>query len=524
MIPATGSPTRSHQADSISIPTLAPSRKVHPFLWDVGLTTFTAGLVLASGLIVVSLVGKRMGALAVGEYLLLRRVSTWLGSGTQLGLGVALPRYVALSVDHPQSDQFGYLVGAFLALLGVNAALGLVLLSARSMFAQWLFGQAQAGPLITPLAFLLIGQSTHTALYGFYRGRLSMNWANALQIANTVVLPLFSVALWYRIHSVAFIVGFNGAAMLGVSTLFLLPFRGRLVHAEGWHLRSRIRELLKYGCARVPGEFAGNALFALGPVIASHYLPLSEVAHLLLGLGLLMAISLSITPCGTVLLSKISMMIARNQMEQVRARLEQFVAGVLELSVFGCLQVVIFADVLVRVWVGQEYLTGLDVIHITLLSIPFLLFFVAIRSAIDAATVVAHNAHNGYAALAVFLVLTGLAVAFAPRSFLLDGISIALLIANAVLAWLTSRVAKNLFNLGVPWRHCALPLVLAFLLGGVSFAIHHYIWPPMGLIGIILMEIAMAAIFVGLSAKLGSTWLAYFWNFFSVERVSRSAA
>jgi O-antigen/teichoic acid export membrane protein len=276
----------------------------------------------------------------------------------------------------------------------------------------------------------------------------------------------------------------------------------------------RLRELLHYGVARVPGEFAGSALFALGPVIASHYLPLSEVAHLLLGLGLLMAISLSITPCGTVLLSKISMMIARNQIEDVRAKLEQFVAGVLELSVFGCLQVIIFADVLVRLWVGANYLKGLDVIHFTLLSIPFFLYFVAVRSAIDAATVVAHNAHNGYVALAVFLLLSGVVVKLAPTAYLLDGLACALMIANAVLAWRTGHVAKMLFNLRIPWKQCAPSLLLAFLLGGMSFWVHRHLKASLDIVWLACFELLCTCLFLGLSIKLGSTWLVYFWQLF----------
>ena len=473
---------------------------------------------LVAGLVVVSLVGRWMGAVAVGEYLLVRRVATWISSGAQLGLGVALPRYVAKAVGQKTSDQLGYLAGALLILLGVAGTAGALLLLGRALFAQWFFGSPQASDLIWPLIWLLLGLSAHAGVYGFYRGRLAMHWANALQIINIALVPVVSVALLYRSRPIAFIVSVNGATMPAVCFLLLLPLSREFASAELPRLLPLARELLRYGSARVPGEFAGSALFALGPVIAAHYVPLSEVSRLLLGLGLLMAVSVSVAPIGTVLLSKITMMIARNKLEEVRLRLEKFLAGIIELSVFVCLQLVVFADVLIRVWVGKEYLTGIAVIQITLLSIPFYLFFVALRSAIDAVSVVAYNAHNGYVALAVFLAGSGLAVEFAPRSLLLHSIAGALMAANAVLAWRTSSVAAKLLNLHIPWRECALPTLSAVVLGMVTYWLHRNLGPQPGVVSVVLIEVGMCVAFLGLSRLLGSNWLSYFYKLLITTR------
>jgi O-antigen/teichoic acid export membrane protein len=453
-----------------------------------------------------------MGAVAVGEYLLLRRVASWLSSGMQLGLGVALPRYVARAVDQRGMKQLGYLASALICLLGVAGVLGGILFVGRNLFAGWLFGSPERANLIVPLIWMLLGLAAVAGIYGFHRGRLAMLLANAMQVINFAVIPIASVALFYRTRPVAFIVLVNGVTMFLASLLFLLPVSGDFSFARLPKLRPLARELLRYGVARVPGEFAGNALFALGPVLAAHYLPISEVYRLLLGVGLLMAISLSVTPFSVVLLSKVSMMIARNQMEELSRCLEKFAGGILELSVFICVQVVVFAGVLIRAWMGPEYVGGTEVIQITLLSVPFFLSFVAIRSAVDAATVVAHNAHNGYLALAVFLSLSGLAIWLLPRSLLLDAIAGALMIANAVLAWRTTRVARELLSLRIPWRECALPIVLALALGFVSYLVRRALRPPFELPGFILTQLGTSALFLWASSKLGSTWLQYFWR------------
>jgi O-antigen/teichoic acid export membrane protein len=494
----------------LALETTRIGRRIHPFLWDVGLSSITQILVLACGVLIVSLFGRLLGAVALGQYLLLRRVAAWIQSGTQLGLGVALPRYVALSSHRGDSDRLAYFVAAALCLGGVAGAASVILLLGRIELARLFFGTEQMSNLILPLALLILGLTAHVAVYGYYRGCLLMGRANALETINFALAPIVSVIVLFRTHSVGLIVCVMGLSMLISGILFAMPRFAELLHLKQPPLRPFARELLQYGIARVPGEFAGGALFALGPVIASHYRPLSDVSRLLLGLSLLMALSVSVTPLGTVLLSKVSMMLARNRVEEVRIRLEELVAAVLELSVFGCLQMIVFADVLVRAWVGSAYLAGLGVIQITLMSVPFYLYFVAIRSAIDAASVVAHNAHNGYLALAVFLAITFLAVKAAPSEFVLHSIAGALLAGNVVLAWRTTQVARNLFHMRIPWKECLIPLVLAITLGSGSYAIHRWLLSQIGLVGLVGIETLMTAVFLFASNAVGSMWLPSF--------------
>ncbi len=489
---------------------MRPIRRVHPFFWDLGATSTTEILVLASGVFVVSLFGRLLGPLALGQYLLLRRVVSWIQSGTQLGLGVALPRYVAQSYQRRELEPLTYFVGATLCLGVMAMAVLVILILGRREWAQLFFGTHQMSDLLLPLALLVVGLMAHAAVYGYYRGCLLMGRANTLQVINFGLVPLLSVVLLFRARSVGMIVSAMGICMFAFATAFAISLFVELFHSKLPPLRPFIGQLLQYGLARVPGEFAGAALFALGPVIAAHYSPLSNLSYLLLGLSLLMALSVSVSPLGLVLLSKVSMMLSANRNDEVRIRLEHLIASVLELSIFGGLQIIVFADVLVRAWVGARYLSGLPIIQITLLSVPFYLFFVAIRSAVDAASVVAHNAHNGYIALAVFVVLVFLTVEVAPQQFLLHGIAAALLAGNAVLAWRTTTVTRNLFDLRMPWKQCSIPCVLAVVLGFGSYAIHRWLLPQIGVLGFIGFEISMSTVFLLASLGLGSAWLPYF--------------
>jgi O-antigen/teichoic acid export membrane protein len=486
--------------------------RLHPFFRDLGLTAVTGGTVVVAGFLVISLFGRILGAVALSEYLLLRRVVSWLQSGAQLGLGVALPRYVAHAIDKPAFERQAYFLAA-LACGGIlPLGLGIVFMGARSFSARWLFGSAQVAHLILPLSVMLLGLVAHACVYGYYQGCLAMGLANGLQLCNLALVPLAAVIAFFHTGSVGLIVSVMGVSMLFGAGLFALPI---MRHSRGGRWLKFTRhagELLRYGIARVPGDFGNGALVALGPVIASHYLPMGRVSYLLLGLSILTVVSASAAPLGLVLLSKASMMLAQNRLDEFRSRLSHLVAGVLELSTFACLQLLIFADVLVGLWVGPKFLEGLPVIRILLLAIPFYMFYVALRSVIDAASVTAYNARNILVSLALFLTLAAVGAKAAPPKFLLEGLAGALVLAFITLAWLTARSVRQLYDLRIAWRHSAAALLIGALLAGVSLLIRFGQGFRMGPVELVMLELVQGVVFLGLLKKLGSTWLLFVWN------------
>ncbi len=485
---------------------------LHPLFLDLGLTAATEFTVLVAGLLVVSLFSRMLGAVALGEYLLLRRIAAWLQSGTQPSLGTALPRYVAHAVDRPGFEREAYFLAALACGGGLTVCFGIILNAAGGPFARWLFGSVQMTHLILPLSLLLVGWAAQSSVYGYYRGRLAMKRANALQFCNLVLVPLGAVLALFRTGSVALIVSVVGVSMLVCTGLFAAPIVRQLLTNGPAGFSRQAAELLRYSIPRLPGAFGQSAIFALGPMIAAHYLPMAQVSYLLLGVNLLMGVASSATPLGVILLSKVSMMLAQNRLAELRVRLAYLQAAVLELYVFACLQLMVFADVLVRVWVGSSFLKGIVIIRLVLLTIPFYLLFVSLRSIIDAASVTPHNIINAFTSSAVFLALVAAAVKAAPLSLLLESIAAAMVVATVVLAWLTSRTVRKLYGLRVDWRRSAPPLFLGVLLGGTSLFLRWAQGFRTGLGQFFLIELATGALFLGLLKQWGSPWLPVFWN------------
>src|SRR5205814_8440439 len=132
--------TKPVEASSEVSKPVRPRPKFHPLLRDLTLTMATEFSVLTAGLILVSLFGRLLGPVALGEFLLLRRVAAWLLAGVLLGMGNALPRYIALCVQKPQGARYAYFLAGTSCLMGFTVSVGVVLYAGRQYFSRWLFG------------------------------------------------------------------------------------------------------------------------------------------------------------------------------------------------------------------------------------------------------------------------------------------------------------------------------------------------------------------------------------------------
>jgi O-antigen/teichoic acid export membrane protein len=481
------------------------------FLHDVAITMSAEATAMVSSLVLTAMLSRWMGARPLSEYLLLRRVLSWALGVMTLGMATGLPRYVAHSAGNAK-DESPYFLAALLCMIPANLCLAALIYPFRATFAGWLFGDVEEAGLVVALALLLIGYAIHRAVYGYYRGLLDMARANLLEVLNAAILPLAVVVVMARDHSVAAMMGTIGVLMSAVATFFAVPVLLRLRGATTLRLGKRGRELIQYGVPRIPGEFGAAALTALGPMLAVHFVRIARVTPLLLGLNMLMVIGYAAGPLGVVLLSKVSMMLGQNQHEAVQARLRLLVAGVVEFSVFACIQLAIFADVVVRAWVGPGFLDEMGIIRVVLLAIPPYLFFATLRSTIDAATVKPYNTANVMTSLAVYVALIFAWIKFLPSHSLLVGIAGSLLSSQILLALLTARTFRRLYGVGVPWRQLGPSFVTALGLGAVALVFRSWMRGPLPVPLAVLVEAVLAAIYLAILARLGSGWLSYAWN------------
>jgi hypothetical protein len=181
----------------------------------------------------------------------------------------------------------------------------------------------------------------------------------------------------------------------------------------------------------------------------------------------------------------------------------------LDLSIFAALQLVVFADVLIRVWVGETFLPALTVTRVLILAVPPYLFFMALKSSIDAATIKPRNAGNVLIALGIYGALTAAALKLLPANLLLDGIAASLVVGLVVLGVVTARTSRQLYGMRVPLGRFLPSIIAGIILGGVSFGfrwIQSFHEPPLVALA---FELLIIAVFFAFLAKLESPWLQF---------------
>jgi O-antigen/teichoic acid export membrane protein len=484
---------------------------LHPALRDFGLTGSTSFLVSVATMVVIAIVGRTQGPALLGEFLLIRRMASWLQGGVQLPSGVALPRYVAASINENLSTKQTYFVAALLTGCGIAVLMGAVLMIWRVPLSKLFFGSAELNHLILPLCLLLLGLAAHGAVFGYYQGTLEMGRACALQWINLIIAPILAIVLSWRAHSVALLVSLMGIFLVVGAFFFALPILRELkMRGSAGQLKKQASELFSYGIPRIGGDFGLQALLSLPAVIATHLLPIGAVAFLLLGGSFLTAVASATLPIAIILLSRISRSVAQMRTSQLRLQVTYFVSALIESSVFIGLQMIVFSDVIIKIWLGPSFLEGIRVIQITIIAVPFYFVYAGLRSVIDAAAVKAYNTQNILISLALFLAFAALVTASVPREHLLEALAASSVFGLAILAYCTLRTVQRLFQ--IDWKQIQiLPgLTFAAILGMLSFSLHGWLHYQPGLIALLIFELAVTALYFVLLRLFGSRWVFFF--------------
>jgi len=234
-----------------------------------------------------------------------------------------------------------------------------------------------------------------------------------------------------------------GVGLAVISTIWAVPKLARVQQVRR-HFFSDARQLLTDGIGRIPGDLAMGGLLALGPLLASHYVSVAQDSYLLLGITCLTMTGVAFAPLSTVLLARISRLLGTGRYTDVNECVGHLRSIVLQVSLLLVMQGLIFARPLVLWWLGPSCLPGVPVICMLLLSVPAYMYFVALRTVVDAASRVAYNARNAVIALVTLFLLSASVIRFCPPQRIVLGVAAATTIALWLLALATHRTLRSL--------------------------------------------------------------------------------
>jgi O-antigen/teichoic acid export membrane protein len=391
---------------------------------DFTTTFITEALVVAGYLLTFRLVANALGTSGFGEYALARRTLAVLVPLGALSLDVAVARYVAYAVSEGSERARRYAPAGIALVLAAVAILSAVLLLFSGPLAALFFGSARYSNLVTPMPLLLLGGSLHGIAYGHLRGRSLILWANVLMALNQALVPVLAIVLFGS--SVENILLAMGIGWIVVSVVFLAFVPMSL--GDPW---PQVKQLMRYGVPRLPGDLLRLTVFALPSLLVAHVADITSAGGVAFAVAAVGMLGTALAPVGFVMLPVAARLMAQGSIPELRQHVVQ-IAQVTAIALFAAIVVVeLFAPQIVSLYLGPRFAGTADSLRVIVpAALPWGLYM-SLGSVIDAHHVNPVNARNMGIAFGVFLPVAG-----------------ALTLFHAPALWIAAAFVLSLYVLG----------------------------------------------------------------------------
>ena len=368
---------------------------------DFIITFSTQIIVLVSGLIVFKLAMIQFGDIGFSEFSMVKRNIAYLYTLLLLGLGVAIPRYIAKEIGSKSGEENNIFFAASIILFCSLLTAGVLLFGFQEQITALLFGSQSFSKFIFPLFVSLAGLSLHGLLYAYYRGKMIFKTANMLQMINVGILPL---VVFLFAHNTEEVFLYTGILMSAVSTplLIYIFFTEKFQPGRSTHF---IAMLFKYGIQRLPADFGLASLIALPAIFTAHTEGALVAGYVAFSMSLLSLSGQAVAPVGLIMLPKISHLLGEKNFTQMRYYVQRLLLFALGISLFGTILYQSFADQLLYLYLGHVSDELISISKQIMWGALFYPFYVTMRSVVDAYYTRAYNTVSILLALGIFLLL-----------------------------------------------------------------------------------------------------------------------
>lgn len=469
----------------------------------VGMLILGLGMVLNSGLtmVLMRVYSDRYGQAELSAFMLLRVWCTFILGVSSLGMPIALQRTVAFLSAAPGRAGTAALVGLAIGTAGVGCVS-----AASALMAPWVavyLDYPPAGPLWRASMALMFSQ-TFAGLVSYIqlaRGRVLEYTA--------VTLAAFSVASVIPVllspHASLSTVLLQSAVMASFTPAF------SLVEICTWSARNGVSDvvreakgLLVYGLPRTVASMIEPVVEMLVPFLAFALgASLVDAGGLAMGLALLRPFNTVTGILSLILVSETARMVSLDGGGAEANRVRQVSELSLQFGVFASLQLFVWCDVLITLWLGHGYETVTGTIRVMSLSLAPTFVYGSLRGIIDGGTERAVNTGNLVISLAT---LVGLAFLLSLVHRGTVSLAVAFLVSKTVLGALTLRYILQSVEVNVVRTILGVSVLLSLSLGLIALVLRSVIPVCSGPLGMAALCSLSTVVFVSIMAHLGAGW------------------
>jgi len=478
--------------------------KLRPIYKNIILTYITQAVVLIAFFFAYRLIARNFGAEGIGEYSLVKKVIGFLYPLLLLGLGIGLPRYIAMCRN--AEERSGYIKSGTLVVAFLTTIFLIFINIFKEYFSKIFFGSINYTNLVLPFSFFLAGLILHSLVYSYFRGRLLVKAFNSLQVINLALVPIIFLIFCKNI-TIEELITLIGITTFVVAFIFSLSFiKEFFTPIKKWQFRKSLKKMFRYSLPRVPAIFTSQGLLSLGPILAAHLSSIQEVGYLSVSQSLLNTIGTAIAPLGLIILPKVSNLISNGKQEIIRENLNYLIGLTIQISIFVSFQLVIFTNTIINWWLGFKFLDAVPVMRIVFISVFFYALYEAIRNILDAAKVKPLNTINLFISLGIFLIV-GAVLLFLKIFSPIISLGVSLTSAMICLGCLTYISIRKIYpeKLSKDLNYLWIAIVINILLGGIailtkSFIVSRFYY-------FVIFEILMCVIYISILWLLKMEWI-----------------
>jgi O-antigen/teichoic acid export membrane protein len=459
-------------------------------------------LIAACTLLVTRAYTQRYGAFDLSAVLIFRLYGSLLLACAGLGMPIALQRTVAYLNSNPSRAAGAALAGLVIAATSLGVGCSISAFFAESI--ARLLNHPAATDLWRAFMLLTFAQALSTMVSLILLARARVLESVATAVGALGLSPLVCIAFFGDSNLSTVIVW--TALITGVATL------PPLVRIIQWMMsQGRVRPLreavvlFRYGLRRVPASALEPALDLILPWMAVlSGAGLIGAGSLAIGLALMRPLNPISGALSQVLIPASAATIARGDFGEHAARARRIAQWALHGGTFATFQMIVWADVLIRIWLGPDYGSAAGVAAIVCLSLTPSFLFACLRGLIDGETEKAVNTRNLCVALLVFAAASGLL-----GGLRLGGtatLGLAYLLSRLALAALTLRYLASAYRVSLLSLRPGIALLSGSLLGAGGFALRELLPAQYAVVEVIVyVPLAALAFTVGMTAT-GMEW------------------
>lgn len=365
------------------------------FAKDIFITTFSQFAVMVIAFLINKTISYFLSPTEFAIFSIAGRTATVLAFLMLLGLGIAIPRYIAIiraKKNHKAEANMFY--AAALLMVVAIAIVSLVTVGGKETLAQLLFNDSNRSNLIVPTLLFAIGTTVSSFVYAYFRGIDKFKQYSVLQVVFQVVNLAIVVYAGSHLVSQLTLRGMIILFLSIVTMIYIIRTTYRSVSIVKEKVVSNSRELLAYCLPRVPGEVFLFSFTVLPLAIINARFGLHSTAAFATAVTLTSIVTPLFQFVGTALLPYVSKHLATGATDGIQSKVKKLRVLYLVIAAVSAVFMWFLTDFVITILFNKTYTQFSDIVRVVYLSVVPYSMYLLLRNPLDAISKIPFNTFN----------------------------------------------------------------------------------------------------------------------------------